>query len=395
MLWRISFQLIPLIALAAAVVFGIRPLRLPRCAWWITAVAFAIAFSKFAVFAIVGGDAFTPDLPAPVIWFLGWIYGAAMIFTAFACAVWVLDLVALAIRRQVGLGLKRWRAAALAVAAVAISLYGVFEGVRTPSVHRVEIFCSELPAAFDGYRIVHLSDLHCSSAARKPRFEAIVAHVNALEPDLVAITGDFVDGKPRDRFDDIAPIGGIRARDGVVGCTGNHEMYWNWNRWRGRLEGLGIVFLEEVGAKEICRGEAEIAVGGIPDRAFFWNAEDWSAANAFAGVPEGAFKVLLCHRPFTTAIAAEKADVRLQLSGHTHGGAMPFLGWLVAKFNEGRLRGIHEFAPGRWLHISPGTGQWAGFPLRLLNPAEITEITLRHMDFGSSANCGQIPQSTP
>ena len=65
---------------------------------------------------------------------------------------------------------------------------------------------------------------------------------------------------------------------------------------------------------------------------------------------------------------------------------MPLLGWLVAKFNEGRLRGFHPISPGRWLHVSPGTGQWAGFPLRLLNPAEITEITLRHMDSGSTAN---------
>ena len=379
MLWRISFQTVPLVALAAAVVFGIRPLRLPRRAWWITVVVLALVFSKFAVFALAGGDAFTPDLPAPVIWLLGWLYGAAMIFAVFAGAAWVVDLVPLALRRPVGLRFRRVRAVTIAVAAVAISFYGVFEGVRTPPVRRVEIAWSGLPAAFDGYRIVHLSDLHCSSAARRPRFEAIAGRVNALKPDLVAITGDFVDGLPGDRFNDIAPIGGIRARDGVVGCTGNHEMYWNWNEWRGRLEELGIVFPEETGVKEIRRGGDVIAVGGIPDRAFFWFEEDWSAANAFAGVPEGAFRVLLCHRPFTAATAAEKADVRLQLSGHTHGGAMPFLGWLVAKFNEDRLRGLCEFAPGRWLHVSPGTGQWAGFPLRLLNPAEITEITLRSL----------------
>lgn len=377
MLWKLSFQVIPLVALAAAAAFGLNPLRLPRRAWWIVVAALALAFSKFAVFALVGGDAFTPDLPAPVIWLLGWLYGAAMIFTVFAGIAWAADLVPLALRRPVSVAFRRRRAAVLAAAAVAISFYGVFEGVRTPPVRRIEVAWSELPAAFDGYRIVHLSDLHCSSAARRPRFEAIAARVNALEPDLVAITGDFVDGRPADRFGDLAPIGGLRARDGVVGCTGNHELYWNWDQWRGRLEGLGIVFPEETGAKEIRRGEDVIAVGGIPDRSFCWFAEDWNAANAFAGVPEGAFRVLLCHRPFTAETAAEAADVRLQLSGHTHGGAMPFLGWLVAKFNEGRLRGLHEFAPGRWLHVSPGTGQWAGFPLRILNPAEITEITLR------------------
>ena len=69
--------------------------------------------------------------------------------------------------------------------------------------------------------------------------------------------------------------------------------------------------------------------------------------------------------------------MRLQLSGHTHGGAMPVLRWLVERSNEGRSRGVYEFAPGRFLHVSPGTGQWAGFPLRLCTSSEITELILR------------------
>ena len=69
--------------------------------------------------------------------------------------------------------------------------------------------------------------------------------------------------------------------------------------------------------------------------------------------------------------------MRLQLSGHTHGGAFPVIHWLVARANEGHVRGLYAFAPGRYLYNSPGTGQWAGFPIRLFNPAEITEITLR------------------
>ena len=113
------------------------------------------------------------------------------------------------------------------------------------------------------------------------------------------------------------------------------------------------------------------------DRAFFCQLEDWRADGAFAGVPADAFRVLLCHRPFTAATGAAEAGVSLQLSGHTHGGAMPLLSLLVAQFNEGHVRGLFEFAPGRFLHVSPGTGQWAGFPLRILNPAEITVIVLR------------------
>jgi hypothetical protein len=76
---------------------------------------------------------------------------------------------------------------------------------------------------------------------------------------------------------------------------------------------------------------------------------------------------------------AKNANLRLQLSGHTHGGAMPILSILVALTNEDHVRGLYEFAPGRYLHVSPGTGQWAGFPLRLFNSAEITEIVLRRI----------------
>lgn len=377
MLWRLTFQLIPLAALGAAVVFGVLPLRLPRRWLWLSVAVLALAFSKFAVFSLVGGDAFTPMLPAPVIWALGWAYGAAMFYALFAGIAWAVDLLPLLFRRPVGLRFRRIRAVALAAAAVALASWGMFEGVRTPPTRSLEVVFDDLPAEFDGYRIVHLSDLHCSSAAREPRFRRIVDRVNALDPDLVAITGDFVDGLPADRLDDLAPLRLLRARDGVVGCTGNHEMYWRWDRWCDVLTGFGIVFPEETGPVEIRRGESSIFVGGMRDRAFFCLLEDWRVDGAFAGVPADAFRVLLCHRPFTAATGAAEAGVSLQLSGHTHGGAMPLLSLLVARFNEGHVRGLFEFAPGRFLHVSPGTGQWAGFPLRILNPAEITVIVLR------------------
>ena len=103
------------------------------------------------------------------------------------------------------------------------------------------------------------------------------------------------------------------------------------------------------------------------------------------GTPDEAFRVLLFHRPFTSEIGSEEAGVRLQLSGHTHGGAFPVIHWLVANANEGHVRGLYEFAPGRYLYNSPGTGQWAGFPIRLFNPTEITEIVLRRRGASGAA----------
>lgn len=374
MFWRMAFQLIPWLVWALSLLVVVRPLGLGRRGAVLASAALGIAFGKFAFFAVVGGDGFTPDLPQYAIWAYGWIYGAAMLLTMFAFAVRVIDGAALIFRRRASLRTKRIRCAALAAFSAAFSMWGIYEGVRVPSVRRVEIVCQGLPASFDGYRIVHLSDLHCSTAARRARFEGIVARVNALKPDLVAITGDFVDGTVADRGGDLAPLSGLVARDGVVGCSGNHEKYWEWDRWSAALKGMGIAFPEDSGVSVMRRGDDMLAVGGLVDPAF--GVHDCAAA-AFAGAPDGAFRILLFHRPYTEGIDSAGGDVRLQLSGHTHGGAMPILRTLVERVNEGRSRGLYEFAPGRHLHLSPGTGQWAGFPLRFFNPAEISELVLR------------------
>ena len=377
-MWQIIFQLVPVLAWGVAALVVVRPLRLPRLPSLLAVAALGVAFGKFAFFALVGGNGFNPDLPQYVIWAYGWLYGSAMLLAMFAFAAAVFDLAAALARHPVSIRTRRIRVLVLAVIAAAVGFWGVWEGVRVPSVKRVEIVCPGLPQSFDGYRIVHLSDLHCSTAARRGRFEKIVARVNSLKPDLVAITGDFVDGTVAERGDDLAPLADLRAKDGVLGCTGNHEAYWEWSRWGAALEELGIAFPETSGAHVIRRSGDAIAVGGLVDPAFraIGVAHCPQAKDAFAGAPDGALCILLFHRPLTAATGAESADVRLQLSGHTHGGAMPLLRMLVERANEGRSRGLYEFAPGRFLHVSPGTGQWAGFPLRLFTPAEITELVL-------------------
>ncbi len=365
-MWRIVFQVFPLVVWCVAILVVVKPMKFTRRTSLILSFVILVSLSKFAFYAVVGGDGFNPDLPAGLIWFCGWIYAAAILLTGFAFVCVLGDGVLRLCRHSVGLRTKRIRTALLALAAAAVSLWGVYEGVCIPSVHRVEIFYKDLPPAFDGYRIVHLSDLHCSTAARRERFERIVARVNALEPDLIAITGDFVDGT---------------SGDGVWGCTGNHEAYWNWYGWAELFRKWDVRMLSELTLHSnniIRRGETTLALGGLMDPAFFRGTEHLSSASsAFRNAPPGAFRILLFHRPTTEEIATTAADVRLQLSGHTHGGAVPLLRQLVSYVNEGHVRGLYEFAPGRFLHVSPGTGQWAGFPLRLFNPAEITEIVLR------------------
>ncbi|MBP5284481.1 MAG: metallophosphoesterase [Kiritimatiellae bacterium] len=432
-MWKLVLQSVPVVIWCAAFVAVVRPLALSRRGTLFTSAAFAVALGKFAFFGLAGGDSFTPDLPPLAIWFYGWLYASAVMLVAAAIPFDIACRISALAKRGVSAKTKRMVFASLAVFAAAVSLWGVYEGAKIPVVKRVEIAYDDLPPSFDGYRIVHLSDLHCSTAARRTRFERIAGRVNSLDADLVAITGDFVDGTVADRLEDISPLADIRARDGVWGCAGNHERYWDWDGWECALRGLGVRILDgsapagcrvirrdggvwgcagnherywdwdgweralrglgvrildgsaPAGCRVIRRDGGAIAVGGLCDCAFSeipGFVPD--AGGAFDGAPEGAFRILLFHRPYTKATGSEKADVRLQLSGHTHGGAMPVVDWLVSSANEGHVRGLYMFAEGRYLHVSPGTGQWSGFPLRLFNPSEITEIVLRRKTEGEA-----------
>ena len=377
-MWKFCFQVIPVLAWGVALLAGVLPLKLGRRAFLLVAVVLAACFGKFAFFALAGGDAFVPDLPQGVIWTCGGLYGAAMFFAVFATAARAADVPFALCRRPVALRVKRARAVLLAMLAAATAGWGMYEGVSMPGVRRVEIAWDVLPPSFDGYRIVLLSDIHCSTAARRGRIEGIVARANALDADLVAITGDFVDGLVADRGRDLEPLADLKANDGVVGCTGNHEAYWEWGAWHAKFREWKVDILAEGRPRVIRRGGDSLAVGGLTDPAFLGRGvPPGPARDAFAGTPDAAFRILLFHRPLTAEIGSEEAGVRLQLSGHTHGGAFPVVRWLVARANEGHVRGLYEFAHGRYLYNSPGTGQWAGFPIRLFNPTEITEIVLR------------------
>ncbi len=381
MSWRVMFQVAAAGAWALSLLVVVRPTRLGIRASLVLAGLLALAFGKFACFSLLGGDSFVPELPEAAICAYGVAYSWATLLTALALAAAIVRGALRVCGRAVPLRATRAAVALSAALSLALAAWGMYEGTRVPDVRRVELAWRDLPPAFDGYRIVHMSDLHCSSATRRGHFERIVARVNSLGADLVALTGDFVDGSVERRGRDLEPLAGLRARDGVVGCTGNHEKYSGWDSWGPVIKGWGVAFPEESGAVTIRRGGDAIAVGAMADPTFTRGI--CRAGRPFAGTPDGAFRVLLFHRPWTDAPGSAAMDVALQLSGHTHGGITPPLRPLVSGVNEGHSRGLYEFAAGRYLYLSPGTGQWAGFPLRLFNPTEITEIVLRRRDAGA------------
>lgn len=356
----------------------VRPLKLGRLwryAIGIVLLAFALKFTWFGLF---GGNTFLPEMPQLAIHVLSYVYDFVLILACLGvlwrCAHF---LVLLRKRPAAVLDMPRRRvvAGSLAFVAAGVAGKGLHDGIRLPDIVNVTLDFPDLPSEFDGYRIAQISDLHVSAAARMDRTEGVVRLVNGCNPDLVAVTGDVVDGTVESRRLDVAPLAGLRARDGVVGCTGNHEYYSGWDSWRGVFRGLGMRILENERLL-LRRGNGVLAIIGENDLRS--GCSDIAAACAL--VPEGAFRILLTHRPIRLAEHAAHG-VRLQLSGHTHGGAVLGIDRLVARSNEGHVRGIYR-EHGMTLYVNAGTGQWAGFPTRLGIFPEITLVTLRKADCG-------------
>ena len=122
-------------------------------------------------------------------------------------------------------------ARAVAIAAALVTLWGFANARRVARVVRVDVPIAGLPAALDGFTIAQVSDVHVGPTIKRPYVEAIVAAVNRLDVDLVAVTGDLVDGSVRDLAEHVAPLAGLRAKEGAFFVTGNHEYYSGAAAW--------------------------------------------------------------------------------------------------------------------------------------------------------------------
>ncbi|MCG8492290.1 MAG: metallophosphoesterase, partial [Sneathiellales bacterium] len=201
----------------------------------------------------------------------------------------------------------------------------------------------------------------------------IVKRVNALHPDLIAITGDVVDGSVDQLSKDTAPLGTLEARHGVYLVTGNHEYYSGAEAWIDEFRRIGLTVL--MNEHETLRHNgADLVVAGITDysAAKIIPAHKSDPVAALDGSPEDAPKILLAHQP-RSATAAEQAGFDLQLSGHTHGGQ--FWPWNhFVRFQQPFTAGLRRLG-NLWVYTSRGTGYW-GPPKRFGAPSEITLIKL-------------------
>jgi predicted MPP superfamily phosphohydrolase len=266
-------------------------------------------------------------------------------------------------------------AQALAVSGAVAILVALNALRRRPQIREHTIPIAGLPPPFEGYRILQISDLHCGPFTPPARIERWVQSVNALEADLVAVTGDLITSGNAYVASVSGALGGLRARDGVYACMGNHDYFTDGEMFAGLLQQSGLEVLRNRGVT-ISRQRAQLYVAGVDDT---WTHRN-DVRGALAARPADAAAVLLAHDPnlFPQA-AAENVD--LTLSGHTHGGqfAAPGLGQMnLARLITPFTAGIYRIG-GATLYVNRGLGT-TGVPVRVGVAPEIAVFRLVRAD---------------
>ncbi|MCP3100355.1 metallophosphoesterase [Myxococcus sp. K15C18031901] len=259
------------------------------------------------------------------------------------------------------------------LAGISVSGYGAWRAFHPPDVRDIPVPLPRLPRTLDGFTLVQLTDIHVGDLLERRFVDELVARTNALSPDLIAITGDLVDGSVERLGAFVAGLGALRARHGVYFVTGNHDYYSGADAWVAFLERMGINVLRN---RSVSIGDA----GGSFDLA---GVDDWSAVRmgepgydldaALRGVRPDRASVLLAHQPSNFDEVALRG-VGLQLSGHTHGGQM-FPGNLVGDVIWGDRNAGLSRTGGSLLYVSRGCG-FVGPPMRVAAPPEIARLVL-------------------
>jgi predicted MPP superfamily phosphohydrolase len=274
-------------------------------------------------------------------------------FSSLLVLTFVRDLVlgAAALAGAGNAALATWSAAAVPALAALATLAGFLNARRTAAVVDVDVPIAGLPDGLHGFTIAQISDIHVGPTIKRGYLDPIVDAVNALEADVIAVTGDLVDGSVRRLAQHTAPLARLRARHGAYFVTGNHDYYSNAQEWIPEVRRLGLKVLLNEHVVLDHRG-ASLLLAGAPD--------DVGA------------KILLAHQP-RSAHAAADAGFDLQLSGHTHGGQ--FLPWnFFVTMQQPYVAGLKRLR-NMWIYISRGTGYW-GPPKRFGAPSEITRVRL-------------------
>jgi len=308
---------------------------------------------------------------------LSWVGLTAMGFFSFLFVITALrDLLLLTVYAfDAGLA-RAWitpSAVGVLVATALTTVIGMIIARRLPRIVKIDIPVANLPEGLRGFSIAQISDVHVGPTIKRPFVERIVRRVNSLGCDMIAVTGDLVDGSVTQLAAHTAPLADLSARHGTFFVTGNHEYYSGERAWTHELRRLGLNVLKNQHVVLQHNGSA-LVLAGVTDYTahHFDPAQKSDPAAALDGAPAAGARILLAHQPSSAAAAAD-AGFDVQLSGHTHGGQ--FWPWnLFVRLYQPFTAGLHRLRNLR-VYVSRGTGYW-GPPNRFGVPPEITHIRL-------------------
>ena len=285
---------------------------------------------------------------------------------------------------------KRWRLWAL-VGTLLIwgaVLYGYYVGFEELRIRNIEYASSDLPASFDGYRIVQFSDAHVGTYGtdRQWLLQRAVDSINALKPDVIVFTGDLENLHPDELRPQLSVLRQLHAKDGVFSVLGNHD-YPTYLDCDDTTKSLLVSFTKQYERQmdwrlllnehqTIRRDSDSIVIAGMEN----WGTlkrmpRKGDVKKTMEGVDKSAFVLMLQHDPtaWRQKILPE-CHAQLTLSGHTHGGQVSLFGWSPASLTYEEWGGLYQEG-SRALYVSTGLGSL--IPFRLNLPGEIVVITLK------------------
>ncbi len=241
-------------------------------------------------------------------------------------------------------------------------------------INPFELTLPRLDPAFDGFRLVHITDIHMGTWMNVPRLEGIITLVNDQSPDVVVITGDFLSYTVEQPLQEmLGPLSRLTPKQGSCAFLGNHDCWTDPEGVRAMLGRAGIRELQNA-VHTLRRGAACLHIAGVDDT---YDEHDDLPKVLGQISPEGA-AILLAHEPDFADEAAASGRFGLQLSGHSHGGQIilpligsPLLPRLARKYPRGQYQ-----VNGMQLYTNRGLGTTA-LQLRIRCPQEIAVITLR------------------
>lgn len=268
-------------------------------------------------------------------------------------------------------------------------LYGAFIERNCTQINNIEIVSTNVPHAFDGYKIVHISDIHLLSfIGREEALARMVEKINAQEPDAILFTGDIVtlNSSEFDTTKDI--LAKLHANDGVFSILGNHD-YSLYTRWESeellkkdadaiiqqqRAFGWNLLLNEN---RNIVRGTDTLSIIGVENTSTKHKFRSFGNLGTALQGAEGEFKILLTHDPsHWRNEVLPTTDIDLTLSGHTHAMQSTIFGWSVIGLVYKEYMGLYKEG-NRYLYVNIGLGETM-FPFRVGAMPEITVITLKN-----------------